>query len=136
MNNLAIRPTREWRDGITEEARLVAEGTLEEGFAVTAGLFPSDLLQRFDEIFDAFEQDVSELRLPAGDNAIAVIRRVVLELNSLNEEYDADAIATAERTMLCQYIDQTIAEAGVDLDDLAARHGVLREDLTDEWRTW
>ncbi|MET8149110.1 hypothetical protein ACIBSW_39650 [Actinoplanes sp. NPDC049668] len=136
MNNLAIRPSSEWRCSIAEEARLVAEGVLEDEFAVTAGLFPPALLQCFDEVFDAFERDVSELEPSSDIEVTAAIRRVVLELNSLNEKHDHDAIATAERALLCGYIDQTMTEAGVDLDALAARRGVSREDITDEWRTW
>lgn len=100
------------------------------------GLFPPDLLQRFDEIFDVFERDVAGLSVPTDGEVLSLIRNVVYALNALNEDCDSDAIATGERTVLCDYIDRTISEAGVDLDVLSARHGVPREDLTDEWRTW
>jgi hypothetical protein len=56
--------------------------------------------------------------------------------NALNDEYDSDAVATGERALLCGYIDETLSESGIDLDVLSARHGIPREDLTDEWRTW
>ncbi|MGI5146326.1 hypothetical protein ACQEVC_08045 [Plantactinospora sp. CA-294935] len=133
---MAMRPSSEWRDGIAEEARLVAEGALEEEFAVMAELFPPGLLQRFDEIFDVFERDIAGLSFPSDGEVIALIQKVVYALNALNEDYDFDAIATGERAVLCEYIDRTITEAGVDLDALSARYGVPREDLTDEWRTW
>jgi hypothetical protein len=133
---VANRPTSEWSEGIAEEARLVAAGALEKEFAVMAELFPPDLLRRFDEIFDAFEREVAGLIGPLDGEVIAIMRNVVYALNALNEDYDFDAIATGERTVLCEYIDQTISEAGVNLDVLSARHGVPREDLTDEWRTW
>ncbi|GAA3203944.1 hypothetical protein ACFO1B_42670 [Dactylosporangium siamense] len=133
---LAKRPSSEWREGIAEEARLVASGALEQDFAVTAKLFPPDLLQRFDDVFDAFERNVSELTVKSDTNVLAVIQAVVSMLNMLNDEYDSDAIATGERDVLCEYIDRTISESGVDLDALSARHGLVRDDLTDEWRTW
>jgi hypothetical protein len=133
---LAIRPTCEWREGIEEEARLVAVGALEAEFAVTATLFPRDLLLRVDEILDTFERDVSALHASSDERVLAIVQKVVLALNSLNDEYNRQAIATSERDMLCKYIDQAIAESGVDLDALSGRQGVPRSELTDAWRTW
>jgi hypothetical protein len=133
---MAVRPTAIWREGIEEEARLVAAGVLEEEFAVTARLFPQGLLSRMDEILEMFERDASALRDRSDEAVLASIRRVVVALNSLNDEHNGDAIATSERDLLCAYIDEAITEAGVDLDALCSRHGMRRDELTDGWRTW
>jgi hypothetical protein len=136
MTLLATRPTTLWREGVDEEARLVASVELEEEFAVSATLYPPDLLARMDEVLAGFEREVGGLTSASDDEVLATIRRVVLALNTLNDEYDKGAIETAERDLLCAYIDETVAQAGVDLDALSARQAIERVDLTDEWRTW
>jgi hypothetical protein len=133
---MATRPTIEWREGIKEEARLVASGVLEPGFAVAAHLFPPALLLRTDQILDTFEREVSELHHPTDEAILAVIRRLVLGLNLVHHEFDEDAFATGERDMLCAYIDEVVTESGADLDALATRQGVPRDEITDDWRHW
>ncbi|GID29943.1 hypothetical protein [Paractinoplanes brasiliensis] len=133
---MVIRPSDEWREGVAEEAALVKAGSLEQEDAVLGKLHPPDLLVRFDEIFDSFERDVAGLRNPSDEEVLIVVQKAVFALNALNDDYESDAIATEERTVLCQYIDRALTEAGLDLDALSARREIPREDITDEWRTW
>ena len=37
---------------------------------------------------------------------------------------------------LCEYIDLTLSEHGVDVAALAARQGIDRSEITDRWRDW
>ncbi|BFO15286.1 hypothetical protein SHKM778_16740 [Streptomyces sp. KM77-8] len=41
-----------------------------------------------------------------------------------------------EREQLCEYIDQTLSEHGIDVAALAARRGIDRAEITDSWRDW
>ncbi|MGW4551479.1 hypothetical protein ACH121_30760 [Streptomyces sp. NB004] len=66
----------------------------------------------------------------------AVIKRVVLELNEINEDHDGAGYETEEREELCLYIDQTLTEHGIDVPALAARRGISRTEITDGWRDW
>jgi hypothetical protein len=83
-----------------------------------------------------FENAVNQLQQPSDEDVLACIQQVVLALNAIQEQFNGDAYATGERELLCDYIDQTLTEAGVDLDDVARRQHVPRTELTDEWRTW
>jgi hypothetical protein len=120
---MAERPTAEWREYAAE----YPEG---------AELFPESLLTRTDEVLAAFEAEVAELADPSDDDVFGAIERVVLVLNAVNEEYDQAAYETEEREQLCAYIEDTLTEAGVDVDALAARRGLTRHQITDEWREW
>jgi hypothetical protein len=43
---------------------------------------------------------------------------------------------TGEREKLCDYIDATLTESGLDTASLEARNGMQRWELTDNWRAW
>lgn len=120
---MAERPTAEWRAYVAE-------------YPDGAELFPEALLTRTDEVLATFEAEVAELTDPSDDEVFAVIERVVLVLNAVNEEYGEAAYETEEREQLCAYIEETLTEAGVDVDALAARRGLTRHEITDEWREW
>lgn len=76
--------------------------------------------------------------LAGGDDerVFAVVRRVVLALNAVNEAHDECAFETDEREQLCIYIDEALTEQGVDVATLTARGGLGRHELTDQWRDW
>jgi hypothetical protein len=133
---MADRPTDYWREGIEDEARDVASGALDPECAVMAGLFPESLLSRTDKALAAFESDVRMLSDPADEQVFQTIERLVLALNTINDDYGGAAYETGEREELCQYIDETIEESGVDVAALTARHGLSRWALTDRWRRW
>ncbi|MFE8986517.1 hypothetical protein ACFYMI_01645 [Streptomyces collinus] len=133
---MAERPTTSWRHGIAEEAEELAAGTLDPECACMAGLFPEELLMATDEVLDAFEGELPGLGEANDEGVFAVVERVVLALNAVDEAHDRAAFETDEREELCDYIDQSLTEHGVDVVALAARHGLGRYQLTDKWRKW
>ncbi|MFF0111420.1 hypothetical protein [Streptomyces prasinus] len=54
----------------------------------------------------------------------------------MDKAHNGAAVETDEREELCDYIDQSPTEHGVDVVALTARHGVGRYQLTDKWRKW
>ncbi|MFF7868489.1 hypothetical protein ACFZCT_18795 [Streptomyces qaidamensis] len=133
---MAERPTTSWRHGIAEEAEELAAGILDPECACMAGLFPEELLMATDEVLDAFEGELPGLGEANDEGVFAVVERVVLALNAVDEAHDRAAFETDEREELCDYIDQSLTEHGVDVVALTARHGLGRYQLTDKWRKW
>ncbi|MFD9440164.1 hypothetical protein ACFWBR_26485 [Streptomyces sp. NPDC060006] len=133
---MAEKPTMSWRHGIAEEAEELASGTLDPECACMAGLFPEELLTATDVVLDAFESELPGLGEDTDEKVFAVVERVVLALNTVNEDHDEAAYETGEREQLCDYIDQSLTEHGVDVVALTARHGLGRYQLTDKWRKW
>ncbi|MES9536656.1 hypothetical protein [Actinomadura sp. NPDC000600] len=132
---MATRPTEYWRD-VAEEARQVAAGELDAEDASTAELFPEDMLIRTDEVLQPFERELAALIDPTDEEIFAVIQHVVLALNKVNEDYDGAAYETDEREQLCEYIENSLTDNGIDVDAFAGRHGLTRHEITDEWRDW
>ncbi|MGW5780884.1 hypothetical protein [Streptomyces sp. NPDC003863] len=128
------RPTKSWRRGIAQEAEELAAGTLDPNCACMAELFPEELLVATDAVFDAFEEELPGLAGAEDGQIFAVVERVVLALNAVDETHCG--FETGEREELCDYIDKALAEHGVDVVALTARHGLGRYQLTDQWRDW
>ncbi|MEV8047651.1 hypothetical protein AB0P02_27990 [Streptomyces griseoluteus] len=133
---MAERPTTSWRHGIAEEAAEIAAGTLDPECACMAGLFPQKLLTDTDAVLDTFEDHLAGLDDAGDEQVFAVVERVVLALNAVNEAQNGSAFETGEREELCDYIDQSLTEHGVDVVALTARHGLGRYQLTGKWRQW
>ena len=64
------------------------------------------------------------------------VRRVVLDLNQVNDDHDGAGYETGEREQLCDYIDAVLGEAGIDVPAMAERSGIGRWEITDEWCEW
>jgi len=63
----------------------------------------------------------------------------VLALNKVNErQRDAGSIGyeTGEREELCEYIDASLEESGIDVRGLEGRHGIDRAEIAGNWRDW
>ncbi|MFE9168048.1 hypothetical protein ACFYNZ_00700 [Streptomyces kebangsaanensis] len=133
---MAERPTTSWRHGIAEEAEELAAGTLGPECACMAGLLPEELLTATDEVLDIFEGELPGLGEATDEKVLSVVERVVLALNTVDEAHNGAAFETDEREELCNYIDQSLTEHGVDVVALTARHGLGRYQLTDKWRKW
>jgi hypothetical protein len=136
---MAIRPTVMWRAKIQDEATAVAGGTLAADHAYAAQVWSDYLLTHTDAVLEDFEVAVARLRDPSDSEIMAEVKKVVLALNKVSEElYDRGAFPyeTDEREALCTYIDQTLEDAGVDLEALTGRLGIGRMGITDEWRDW
>jgi hypothetical protein len=133
---MAERPTMSWRRGIAEEAEELAAGTLDPECACMAGLFPEELLTATDAVFDVFETELPGLVEASDERVFVVVERVILALNAVNEAHNGNAFETDEREELCDYIDGSLTEHGVDVVALTARRGLGRYQLTDKWRKW
>ncbi|MFF0157611.1 hypothetical protein ACFYRY_08745 [Streptomyces sp. NPDC005263] len=119
-----------------EEAKEVAIGARAPRDAFLSELFPQSLLAATDEALRAFEVDVKALGDQDDEQVFEAIKRVVLVLNEINEDHDGVGYETEEREGLCLYIDQTLMEHGIDVPALAARRGISRTEITDDWRDW
>lgn len=133
---MANRPTGGWREGIEEEARDIASGKLDTDEAFMSELFPETLLSRTDQALSDFESEVAALSGPSDEQVFGVVERVVLSLNAINDDHNGSGYETSEREMLCHYIDETLTEAGIDVEALTTRHGLSRYAITDRWRQW
>lgn len=129
-------PSKHWRDSVAEEARKLAVGTLNVQDAFMTKLFPVSLLDATDDVLSAFESELRTLRSPSDDEVFAAVKRVMLALNAVNDRHAGAAYETGEREELCEYIDQALTEYGVDVPALAARRGLGRYEIGDEWRDW
>ncbi|MEW2406805.1 hypothetical protein [Streptomyces griseoviridis] len=119
-----------------EEATELAVGTRAPSDAFLSELFPQSLLAATDEAVRAFELDVEALRDQDDEQVFEAIKHVVLVLNEINEDHDSPGYETEEREELCLFIDRTLAEHGIDVSALAARRGISRTEITDDWRDW
>ncbi|WP_066956407.1 hypothetical protein [Streptomyces lushanensis] len=133
---MAIKPSQNWRAGVAQEARDVASGELDPGCAFMDQLFPDSLLEATEATLRSFEADVHAWVGPSDELVFGAVRRVVLALNSINEEHGGAGYETGEREDLCAYIDRTLTEHGIDVPALAARNGMGAHEITDEWRDW
>ncbi|MGY3204623.1 hypothetical protein [Streptomyces sp. TE5632] len=133
---MAVRPSARWRARVDEEATEVAVGTRALSDVFLSELFPQSLLAATDEALCSFESDVEALRSQGDEQVFAAIKRIVLLLNQINEDHDGAGYETEEREELCLYIDQTLTEHGIDVPALAARRGISRTEITDDWRDW
>ncbi|MFI6502464.1 hypothetical protein [Nonomuraea typhae] len=83
-----------------------------------------------------FERELTALTHATDEEIFAAIQHVVLALNKVNDDYDSAAYETGEREQLCEYIEDSLTENGIDVDAFAGRHGLTRHEITDEWRDW
>ncbi|MGW1533991.1 hypothetical protein [Streptomyces aureus] len=85
-----------------------------------------------------FETDLGSLGEPSDDQVSDTIKHVVLRLNAIDDGSHPGGAGydTGEREQLCEYIDETLTEHGFDLAAMAARRGIGRAEIADEWREW
>lgn len=99
------------------------------------GTFPEVFLERVDRALLAFEAEVTALGAASDQAVMAAVEHVVVALNQIDGTDDHD-IDTVDREELCEYIDDVLTHAGVDVEALARRRGIDPAELTDEWREW
>ncbi|WP_155375068.1 hypothetical protein [Catellatospora vulcania] len=133
---MADRPSQHWRENVAAEAAEVARGVLGPDDAFAAQLFPVSLLDATDAVLSRFEVEVGRVTEPTDDDVMDMVRRVVLDLNRVNDDHGGAGYETGEREQLCDYIDAVLGEAGIDVPALAERRGINRWELTDDWREW
>ncbi|MFF7392481.1 hypothetical protein ACFZAE_29055 [Streptomyces scabiei] len=135
---MANRPTDNWRAWMAETSREAAAGTLAPECAGDADLYPESLLRATDAALEAFEDEVRAMQEPSDEVVFGTIEGVVLALNAIvgDGQHGGAGFCTEEREQLCEYIDLTLSEHGVDVAALAARRGIDRAEITDRWRDW
>jgi hypothetical protein len=136
VGGMTSKPSDRWRGRVAEEQRQVAAGRLDPAQAYTVRLFPESLLTATDAALQSFETELAALRDPSDQQVFAAVERVVLVLNTINTDHHRGAYETGEREELCDYIDRTLGEHGIDVPALASRNGIGAHEITDEWREW
>ena len=111
-------------------------GTLdpESSDAFALRLYPAAFTADVDAALAAFERQADQADPTSDGEVWGLIEAVVESLNAVSERWEL--IETGEREELCQYIDDVLTAAGVDVAALASRSRIDRSDITDEWREW
>ncbi|MEU7998260.1 hypothetical protein AB0B83_23420 [Micromonospora sp. NPDC049060] len=133
---MAERPSQYWRGEVAKEARSVAGGAISPDCASFLGVYSESFLEAVDAALATFELEAQELGAASDAQILAVVERVVRALNRVNQQAVGGSIDTDEREQICLFIDEVLTEGGVDVGELAARHGVSRYAITDRWRQW
>ncbi|MEU8355916.1 hypothetical protein AB0C27_07865 [Nonomuraea sp. NPDC048882] len=133
---MAKRPTDIWREHVAEELAERAAGLRSVEDSNFAALYPEPLVVATEHVLTAFEHEVRGFDTPSDGEVFAAIQRVVEGLNDVDGAHDDHDYDTIEREELCEFIDGVLSEAGIDLDGLAARRGIERSEITDQWREW
>ncbi|MFG3302873.1 hypothetical protein [Micromonospora chersina] len=132
---MITRPTAKWGREVQHQRGRIAAGTLAEDDAYALNLWPEAFITAVDTALDAYEAGVHSFSSPSDDEVFASVERVVMALNLIDEEHGS-RIETGEREELCEYIDDVLTDAGIDVDGLTSRRNIDRAELTDEWRDW
>ena len=104
--------------------------------AYAAHMWPAGLIAGTDAALDSFDGAMTILDVSNDAAVFDAIRTVVLNLNRVHEGNPDPGFETGERERLCEYIEISLEEAGVDVDGLAARRSITRHEITDDWRRW
>jgi hypothetical protein len=135
---VARRPNDEWAERVAEEAADLARGSLSPDDASAAVLWPEPLRSGTDSALTAFEDQLGALVSPSDEEVMSAVRRVVLALNEVNGQQGRAGVTgyeTEEREELCEYIEASLEESGIDVRALAARLG-MDQPITDNRRDW
>ncbi|MFG2643549.1 hypothetical protein ACGFYP_21565 [Streptomyces sp. NPDC048370] len=135
---MANRPPENWRAWMVQVARDIEAGILGPECARAAEMYPESLLRATDSALEAFEAEMRGLVKPSDEEVFRAVERVVLALNAVDHDpaHSGARFCTEEREQLCDYVDLTLGEHGVDVAALLARKGIVRAGITDAWRDW
>ena len=114
----------------------MARSTLSPELAPARHLWPESLRSATDAALARFEAEVRALSLPSDEEILGVVKRLVLTLNKINDEHvrsGKTGYETDERDELCDYINASLQQAGIDVQALETRHGAQRGDLAGKW---
>ncbi|MEV4481815.1 hypothetical protein [Micromonospora coxensis] len=131
------RPTAQWLRYVEEQTAQLQAGTLQEPEDAWAlSDFPIPLIRATDAALSDFEQRLMQINPESDAAVLAAVQQAVLALNAVNEDPASPTYDTDGREDLCAYIDEALTSVGVDVPALAARHGLQRWQITDQWRDW
>jgi hypothetical protein len=103
-------------------------------------LWPESLRVGTDTALAVFEDELRALKSPSDEDVLGVVERVVLALNKITEQHLSAGLMsyeTGEREELCEYIDASLEESGIDVQELETRNGIERRDgIAGRWRGW
>jgi hypothetical protein len=141
LRSMVDRPTAVWRADVAGDAADLAAGVIGPEDAVSARLWPDEMIRATDVVLDGFEADVAGLadhRWEAATDAevLEVVERTVRALNAVNNQFRGAAYETDERELLCEYIDRVLGASGIEADELARRNGFDGGNVTGPWRDW
>ena len=133
---MARRPSDAWRRQVEEEAARLAQGALTPDQICAAKLWPESLLNSTDAALTGFEDNLRTLTSPSDEDVFDAVKSLILALNQINAQHGGAGYETGEREELCDYIDASLSESGIDVEALAARKNIGRWEITDRWRQW
>jgi hypothetical protein len=136
---VAMRPSEEWQRKVDEQAAELAQGALSPDDAYASNLWPESLRIGTDAALASFEDELRALKSASDEDVLALVQRVVLALNKINKQHGNAGLMgyeTDEREELCDYIDASLEESGIDVAALEARNGIDRWQITGRWRDW
>jgi hypothetical protein len=133
---MARRPSDAWRRRVEEEAAQLTQGALTPDQMCAAKLWPESLLNSTDAALMRFEDNLRTHTSPSDEDVFDTVRRLILTLNQINAQHGGAGYETDEREELCDYIDASLSESGIDVEALAARSNIGRWEITDTWRQW
>ncbi|WP_344076355.1 DUF5713 family protein [Luedemannella helvata] len=127
------RLTRRWQRETAEQEAAVVAGTLSSDDAYALTFFPPGFVAAVDASLAAYEQEIASMDPPTDEAVWGAVERVVVTLNSIDQDF-GQHIETMTREELSEYIEDVLAEAGIDVEALLERRGV--EEAAGEWRDW
>src|SRR6185369_4933925 len=125
--------THRWRRETVEETAAVAAGTLPPDEAYALSAFPPQFVAAVDAALEAYEQEIEGLNPPTDEAVWPAVERVVRTLNGVDLDF-GQHIETITREELSEYIEDVLAEAGIDVEALLERRSV--DEAAGEWRDW
>lgn len=104
---VARRPSDERQRRVEEQGAELAQGTPSPEDTYASGLWPKSLRVSTDAALAAFEDELRALAARSDAEVLAVVKRVALALNKVNEQHiraGPTGYETDEREELCDYI--------------------------------
>lgn len=84
-------------------------------------------VEKCGELIVNYLEALADLENPADDAIMEQVKKLVLDLNDLNESVDFSLIETGEREAIWEIIQTSAIECGLR---------EYSEDITEEWREW
>ncbi|MCU1423596.1 MAG: hypothetical protein JWN36_3247 [Microbacteriaceae bacterium] len=103
------------------------------GRGVRATFFPPAFVAAVDAALETYEQEIASLDFPTDGAVWDAVERVVVTLNGIDRAF-GQHIETMTREELSGYVEDVLAEAGIDVEALLERRGV--DEAAGEWRDW
>ena len=114
----------------------MTQGGLAPDQMCAAKLWAESLLNSTDAALTGFEDNLRTLASSSDEDVFDTVKCLILALNQINAQHGGSGYETGEREELCDYIDASLSESGIDVEALAARENIGRWEITDRWRQW